>query len=428
MTPTSRKTGVAASLKRLRRKTRRPSVKVAFRAGAHEDECVQVQARTAGNERRLPFLVIGMGFQNFRHLALEPGGKLAISLGGDHHVTARRPAISHRHTRRRSPGACSRRQGRYNGSVKMQPRRYFVAVLLPLGLAPLSPNLANASAPGSLHLDLPAQISLDEAACSGGPVVVTLRLENQEKLDFLVDTGSVITILDKSLEPELGHRIGTGHTPVLDSRAGAQGIYRAPKVYLGDTQLLTAPRISTFELHCPSGHPYRGILGMDCLRHYCIQFDFAARRMRFLDPDHLDTQHLGRSFPITAKGKSLTLFDADLFGEGKMRFLLDSGFSGPFDAMLAPKLYKRLLEEHKTGGRADLSMMLEDGRSTSAASFPRLDLCGQTYTDLKFAGVGLPHGIKGIIGLRFVARHLTTINFPKRVLYLKRISSGPLAD
>ncbi len=32
------------------------------------------------------------------------------------------------------------------------------------------------------------------------------------------------------------------------------------------------------------------------------------------------------------------------------------------------------------------------------------------------------------IGLRFLARHLVTFNFPKRMMYLKRTSVGPLAD
>jgi hypothetical protein len=33
-----------------------------------------------------------------------------------------------------------------------------------------------------------------------------------------------------------------------------------------------------------------------------------------------------------------------------------------------------------------------------------------------------------VIGLRFLARHLVTLNFPKRTMYLKRTSPGPLVD
>ena len=41
------------------------------------------------------------------------------------------------------------------------------------------------------------------------------------------------------------------------------------------------------------------ILGMDCLRHYCFQVDFAAGKIRFLDPDHVPTEELGQPFSIS---------------------------------------------------------------------------------------------------------------------------------
>jgi len=256
-----------------------------------------------------------------------------------------------------------------------------------------------------------------------------MRLQEGVELAFEVDTGSDTTILDKSLEPLLGRRIGTGHVPVpFDSAVGPQGIYKAPKLSLGRTQLLAAPQIVTMELHSRPSHPYKGILGMDCLQHYCIQLDFAAGKMCFLDPDHLDTHDLGRAFPITAKPGRNTVCEGDLFGQGNMQFLVDTGFCGAFDAMLAPKLFQRFLREHKPGG-ADLTMTFAGGESTSAASFPRLDFCCQTYTDLYFGLVDIrPKRITANIGLRFVARHLATFNFPKRTIYLKPRSGGPLTD
>jgi len=265
--------------------------------------------------------------------------------------------------------------------------------------------------------------------------VVRLRLEDGEELPFNVDTGSALTMLDKSLEPKLGRRIGERPNLFLfDSTAGTHGIYRAPKLYIGNTQLLTGPRVVTAELHFLSGQPCKGILGMDCLGHYCIQLDFAARKMRFLDPDHLNTEDLGKPFPITTQDEERlqketefqTVFDADLFGQGNARFVLDTGANVPFDAMLEPKLYQLLLHEQKPG-ETNLSMTVSDGRWAPGASFPCVDLCGQTYADLRVSTIDIrPKRIKGLICLRFVARHLATFNFPKGTIYLKRISSGPL--
>jgi hypothetical protein len=49
-------------------------------------------------------------------------------------------------------------------------------------------------------------------------------------------------------------------------------------------------------------------------------------------------------------------------------------------------------------------------------------LGGDTYPDIYLNGDGKYNGI----GLRFLARHLVTFDFPKRTMYLKRTSIGPL--
>ena len=60
----------------------------------------------------------------------------------------------------------------------------------------------------SIRPPLPAETSLNKGAGRGDNLFVTLRLETGEELLFLVDTGSPCTVLDKSLEPELGKRLG----------------------------------------------------------------------------------------------------------------------------------------------------------------------------------------------------------------------------
>jgi hypothetical protein len=269
---------------------------------------------------------------------------------------------------------------------------------------------------------------MDRPSRSEGAIVVKLRLEDGEEVPLKVDTGGPETILDESFASKLGPRIGTKPAAfAFNLRAGAQGIYRAPKLYAGDTELLTGSQVYTVKSAASASQPGKGILGMDCLRHYCIQFDFAAGKMRFLEPDHLDTNELGEPFLINMGPQGHTFFDADLLGQGKMRFLLDTGMDGPFDAMLAPKVFERLLHQYPTIG-PDLYMTVPDGRAASGNIFPRVSLRGQTYTDLWFSSVDLrPRRVKGIIGMRFLARHKITLNFPKRTLYFKCISSAPLA-
>ena len=294
-----------------------------------------------------------------------------------------------------------------------------------LALAPLWCG-ASTSSTNTLCSPLPADIDLERPSRSEGPIIVRLRLDGGEKVLLMVDTGAADTSLDESFAPKLGKRLAKRRAHfTFDLTAGAEGIYRAPKLYAGDTELRTGPQVYTIKHSATARDPAQGILGMDCLGQYCIQFDFVASKMRFLDPDHLNTNELGEAFAI--KAVTQAFFDADLFEQGKARFLLDTGMSGGFDAMLAPKVFERLLHQYPTVG-PDLRMTVPDGRQASAKIFPRATLHGFAYTDLRFSSVGCPRSLKGIIGMRFLARHKVTLNFPKRTLYLKPMSSAPLDE
>ncbi len=278
------------------------------------------------------------------------------------------------------------------------------------------------------HLELPVELTIDEAGLAEGPILVNLHLEGGEELPFQVDTASGRTYLDETLAPKLGRRAGSRRARFsFDNRQKTEQIYPAPRLFAGNIRLLMGPRVSTLPMANRSP-PQKGILGMDCLQYYCVQVDCTARKLRFLDPDDLDTQGLGPSFPITFETSGISAFDADLFGRGKMRFVLDTGCSGPFDGMLSTKLFEWLVREHPPIG-PDLVMTVADGRSASGNAFSRLEMCGQPYTDLKFFMGDFPaRRLRGLIGMRFLARHLATFNFPKQTLYLKRISSAPLTE
>jgi hypothetical protein len=317
---------------------------------------------------------------------------------------------------------------RYAPSASMSPLQYLRTVIVSLTLSLcVAGNSATVLASGTSPVGLLTELSLDDTVLSGGPILVNLSLEDGEKLLFEVDTGSGRTLLDESLTPKLGRRVGSRRANFSgDNRIKTEEIFLAPKLYAGNTRLLTGSRISTVPMLSRSTPAYKGILGMDCLQHYCIQVDCVAGKLRFLDPDHLETENLGQSFPITFELEGITAFDADCFGLGKLRLILDTGCKGPFDGILSEKLFDSLVRAHPTVG-PDLVMTIPDGRAASGNAFSSLELCGQTYTDLKFSRVDLrPKRLKGLLGMRFLARHLATFNFPKRTVYLKRISNAPL--
>jgi hypothetical protein len=248
-------------------------------------------------------------------------------------------------------------------------------------------------------------------------------LEGGEDLPFMVDTGCRFTILDKSLEPRLGKRLGTRRTDFRWYPGKASwGIYAAPKLSLNDFPLRIGNRVFTEDLtRIWPGRPMMGILGMDCLGQYCLQFDFVSKEMSFRDPEQLDTSALGYAFPLTfCRGCASARMD--FYDRRGAAFLLDT--ADYTDGALRSDLFRLVAEKQS-------AVWIRQGR-TSAGSLNRLvypeecQMAGSTYTNLVFRDCSVgSSSSENILGLRFLARHLVTFNFPKSVMYLKVTSLAP---
>lgn len=268
--------------------------------------------------------------------------------------------------------------------------------------------------------DLPAQTSFNSGAGRGDSLFVTLNTASGEELVFCVDTGSPVTILDKSLEPTLGRRMETKKVQYGWFAEATVGIYGAPKLFLGKVQLLTGERVWTDDLsHKSLRHSIKGVLGMDCLRHYCVQLDFVALELRFLDPERLNRGALGRPFPLSISRVGVTVNGSLVDARGQ-----DSGIDTAeyMDGALNPTLFRREVERKEEvlmrDWRDSAGVLLREARLTQGV------FAGEFYPDV----IVREHPNGGnLVGLRFLARHLVTFNFPKRTMYLKRTSIGPLA-
>jgi len=274
------------------------------------------------------------------------------------------------------------------------------------------------SSGGTAAAELPADVTMNEDAGRGNWVFVTLRLESGEELPFFMDTGTPVTLFDKSLEPKLGKRLGTKTFWNFRARSKV-GIYAAPKLYLGSTPLMTGRHVYSgdfTQLSRKAGRPLMGILGLDCLRHYCIQLDFEAGKMRFLDPDHVNAAELGTAFPLTFSFPVRLPFIhySSLAGGKDINLLVDTGYD--VDGASASGLFQQETRGQRTQGQRGAA-----NQDPEYTPFPKCVWNGETYADL-LIGEG-----PNLIGLRFLARHLVTFDFPGRRLYLKRTSSGPLA-
>ncbi|HTY89335.1 MAG TPA: hypothetical protein VMB80_17940 [Candidatus Acidoferrum sp.] len=249
-------------------------------------------------------------------------------------------------------------------------------------------------------------------------IFVTLQLEDGQELPCEVDTGCFITTLDQSLEPKLGKRYDTESTSAMGVTHEV-GIYQATNLYLGGAPLRhTGTNVSTCDFKWLStllGRPAMGILGWDVLQQYCIQLDFASHRIRFIDPD-APAKGLGQPFALTGPPNERIYISNNLVGNQGSGSLtaIDLGCLG--DGWLTPALFQQWTNQ---------ALPLVAGQ----VHYPEARLGGEIYPDVwlergKPWETGEPE--HNGIGLLFLSRHLVTLNFPKRTMYLKRTSIGPL--
>jgi hypothetical protein len=267
---------------------------------------------------------------------------------------------------------------------------------------------------------LPAEVTMNKDAGRGNFLFVTLRLKNGEELPFVVDTGAPGTTFHKSLATRLGKRLDTT-TITMPEEEQESGVYAAPKLYLEGTPLMTGTKVHTLDfkrLSSRCGHPIMGLLGMDCLRHYCIQLDFEAGKTRFLNPDRVKAAELGKSFPLRFSNESQDQSDeirpyihhTGLLGGTSTNSLIDTGQTSD------GSVEKSALNGHF------LTRIKHFLRPSWAVGLPQSVWDGETYTNL-FVDIGRD---ANQLGLRFLARHLVTFDFPNQTMYLNQTSAGPL--
>ena len=279
----------------------------------------------------------------------------------------------------------------------------------------------------SVRPGLPAAVAINRDAGRDNLLVLMLRVGNGKEVPFIVDTGAPITALDQSLAPQLGARLGTWTVFALGATNGSESdIYGAPALWLGTTRLRTGTNVCTLDFQKWPGEAMRacrGILGMDCLAHYCVQLDFRAGKLRFLAPDQVKAGKLGQPFALTfsSVGDDAPeevcpfLEHGSLIGGKGANLLIDTGCN--VDGGMEPELFQQAVRGHQGVARPG-----ENGL------FAECVWEGQTYTNLEITSWPPQPPHPNLLGLRFLARHLVTFDFPNRRMYLKRTRPGPLPE
>ncbi len=282
--------------------------------------------------------------------------------------------------------------------------------------------LCSCATKNPVHPPLPPPIPFTRDA---DHLFIRLRLENGKEVPVIIDTGSTGTVLDKSFEPFLGNCQGTQKVDFPFFGKQVLNVYQTPKLFLGSTPLLAGKQILTVDLKMfQDDRPIMGILGMDCLRNYCLQINFVDHKIHFLDPDQPGVGDHALKYEVKYKyDDGIPWVRGRFFDKSSSRWEIDTGCTADIAPTPAP------LQEMQVQTSNHLVLF---GHENSTNGFPpevfwfypKIIFNQETCTNFLWTDA---HG-NNLIGLRFLSRHLTTLDFPKRTLYLEPGNAESLAD
>lgn len=273
------------------------------------------------------------------------------------------------------------------------------------------------------------ELSIDREAAAQGVLLIKPALQDGTDLACIVDTGSPVSILDKKLARQAGKK-GPRINLLLWDVPHKGRLHASPAVLANGAPLKMGGEIALISMKriaADSGYPVKAILGMDCLTNYCVQLDFTGAKLRLLEANetHPDEWGTGYSLELLNHGQSEPGYVRSFFspihfvGNGPAHVLLDTGLA--MDGAAS----ENWLNEQAEQGRA-IKRFSDDQRKWM---FPVFAWEGRNYTNVvMIRAEGGIDGETGFMGLRFLARHLVTLNFPEKKIYLQPEREGPISS
>lgn len=291
-------------------------------------------------------------------------------------------------------------------------RSVFVSLRFPLLLHGLLFTVSISAAADDKPL---AEFSIDSPRSLVSVPVHTLG----EKLEFIIDTGSTLSVYSSNLEwPDEPVKVEIARTTSRDREVP---LYRRPPTRIGQlpvpgNDLVVALDFS--ELSSARGRQIDGLIGMDVLSRYVIQFDFDARFVRFFDAVPADC---GTRIPLSLSPQKQPTIPVELAGD-MIEARIDTGSAQELDVGLARwrtlqsknRLFRtRVIKFASAGGITYSNQALIDGFKVGEHSFNKIQI-GTSQVES--------------IGVGFLARYLVTFDFPNKAIYLKpgKLFSTPL--
>lgn len=268
----------------------------------------------------------------------------------------------------------------------------------------------------SLTSSKPSPPPLEEFQVGIGcrPILVPVSIRGKVA-QFLVDTGAATTVLDESFRSELGPAIGKVK---LRSSAGDMALetYTCPVAEVGGIHLNDLIKsVGCLDLKMvryASGKEIRGILGIDFLCFFAVEFDFDSGKVRFWSKAPKEWPDEGQMLAFTKSGGvpcvELQLPDA------REQFVLDTGAGA---STLRQAVFDRLAERGNLliSSPRRLGMTASGAVQGNSGYVKFITAAGFTHEHLR-----LDRDSLSLAGLQYLSRFTLRCDFPNEKLYLSK--------
>lgn len=241
----------------------------------------------------------------------------------------------------------------------------------------------------------------------GDALLLPVTIGDRE-YQFILDTGTSITVFDKSLEslliPTLSSVTITGHEATLyECRGATVGRSRLSLEGWALCKDLTEFREYT-------GHSLYGILGIDFLRGRVIQIDFEAGRLHVLTSSRGAP---GERITLGFRKNGLPTVAVDFPGLESRPFLVDTGFLGIRDGGLSSSSIQHLIDTDQI----NLDDFDVESSESRAGVISKMKVHSVQEEQRRF---GESTNDRDILGLGYLSRYTVTIDHSEARLYLAK--------
>jgi len=236
-------------------------------------------------------------------------------------------------------------------------------------------------------------------------------LINNSKYNFMLDTGSAVTVFGQSIKSELGNFLYTQKFKNIDRELITAYIYETPEQFkVGPHNIKGRVAFVPNKLIFSACD---GMLGVDYLKNFIVKVDFVDSTITISKNQDINDVESGLPIDITFDSDGIPLVNSNVNGvETKMAF--DTGV--PSVSELSENIFQKVGEQEKVDiFNIKMRPLSEFGKiETLSAIKVDLQLNSLEYGNLTFCKRNSP-----VLGMDFIKLHKCVIfDFPNNKIYL----------